>query len=275
MSLQELKVCLVEGTVVDGRDGDRRWLTNEPREGRSIRCWSCRQHTGVLLERLASNFMIFMSIPSPMVELPSTRTLSRARAETFVALMWGRDIFGTSLGTWFTFFFQPVGEPKAPPRSGIAGAPGLSAVVAKGSPWPGGRDIIHENTQKEDSTNLKAQEHTRTYKKSKKYWRHTNKSSRPYKNEPSFWSGQTLLTGFPDHSTFSPHPLSVSLTMALSCAQLDRCFAEPNRGLQCSWWIHCGQVVQDGRRTSHSCAMRWPLLGDSLDEARHIRIKID
>lgn len=27
-----------------------------------------------------------------------------------------------------------------------------------------------------------------------------------------------------------------------------------------------GQVVQDGRRTSHSCAMRWPLLGDSLDE---------
>jgi len=67
------------------------------------------------------------------------------------------------------FFSSLLESQTAPPRSGIAGAPGLSAVVAKGSPWPGGRDIIHENTQKEDSTNLKAQEHTRTYKKSKKY----------------------------------------------------------------------------------------------------------
>lgn len=49
---------------------------------------SCRQHTG----------SSWSSCPSPMVELPSTRTLSRARAETLVALMWGRDIFGTFLG---------------------------------------------------------------------------------------------------------------------------------------------------------------------------------
>ena len=172
--------------------GTRDWPMGQwPREGRSIRCWTdhsggCKlacwitAHVGSILERLASNFM---SIPSPaMVELPSTRTLSRARAETFVALVWGRDIFGTSLGHLTSWTFVS------------------SCWRAKGTAWH-----RHDRSARAFSHRCRRIAlarptwHKLWYtKKNKNKMNKMNKNvqeilgkySRNYKNEPSFWDSE-------------------------------------------------------------------------------------
>ena len=76
---------------------------------------------------------------------------------------------GTSLGHLWDIWhlghlFPAVGEPRAPPGTGTTGAPGLSAIVAEGSPWPGRRDTSYDTPKR---TRTRWTRWTRTYKK---YW---------------------------------------------------------------------------------------------------------